>query len=148
MGRPAPGRSRRRVAGTVPTRVGRIRARGGPGLSDGLDALPALSAALEPAAPGRELARALFDWFRDGSTADLDAMRTYASCMWRASGPGRITELADFSMLLASRLNFLPVQAGIAIDPRAERRHCEWAEHEIDEALRTLPNPRQPTYWN
>jgi hypothetical protein len=29
---------------------------------------------LEPAAPGREVARARFDWFCDGPTADLDAM--------------------------------------------------------------------------
>jgi hypothetical protein len=46
-------------------------------------------------------------------------------------------------MLLACRLNFLLVQAGVAIDPRAERRHREWAEREIDEALRILPTPRQ-----
>ena len=30
---------------------------------------------LGPAAPGRELARALFDWFCDGPTTDLDAVR-------------------------------------------------------------------------
>jgi hypothetical protein len=46
-------------------------------------------------------------------------------------------------MLLACRVNFLLAQAGVAIDPRAERRHREWAEREIDEALRILPTPRQ-----
>jgi hypothetical protein len=46
-------------------------------------------------------------------------------------------------MLLASRLNFLLVQVGVAIDPLAELRHREWAEHEIDEALRILPTPQQ-----
>ena len=40
-------------------------------------------------------------------------------------------------------VRFLLVQAGIAIDPRAEPRHREWAEREIDEALRILPTPRQ-----
>ena len=61
----------------------------------------------------------------------------------REGGPGRITEPADFSMLLACRLNFLLVQARVALDPRAEPRHREWAEREIDEALTILPTPRQ-----
>lgn len=98
---------------------------------------------LGPAAPGRELARALFDWFCDGSTADLDAVRGMYEAYVREGGPGRITEPSDFSMLLACRLNFLLVQAGVAIDPRTERRHREWAEREIDEALEILPTPRQ-----
>jgi Ser/Thr protein kinase RdoA (MazF antagonist) len=98
---------------------------------------------LGPAAPGRELAGALFDWFCDGPGADLDAMRGMYESYVREGGPGRITEPADFSMLLASRLNFLLVQTGVAIDPGAERRHREWAEREIDEALRILPTPRQ-----
>jgi Ser/Thr protein kinase RdoA (MazF antagonist) len=96
-----------------------------------------------PAAPGRELARALFDWFCDGPTPDLDAMRGMYEAYVREGGPGRITEPVDFSMLLATRLNFLLVQTGVAIDPRTERRHREWAEREIDEALRILPTPRQ-----
>jgi Ser/Thr protein kinase RdoA (MazF antagonist) len=100
---------------------------------------------LGPAAPGRELARALFDWFCDGPTADLAAMRGMYEAYVRAGGPGRITEPADFSMLVASRLNFLLLQVGVAIDPRAERRHREWAEREIDEALRILPTPGQLT---
>jgi hypothetical protein len=85
----------------------------------------------------------LFDWFCDGSTADLDAVRGMYEAYVREGGPGRITEPADFSMLLACRLNFLLVQTRVAIDPRAERRHREWAEREIDEALRILPTPRQ-----
>jgi Ser/Thr protein kinase RdoA (MazF antagonist) len=98
---------------------------------------------LGPAEPGRELAQALFDWFCDGPTADLDAVRGMYEAYVCGGGPGRITELADFSMLLASRLNFLLVQTGVAIDPRAEPRHREWAEREVDEALRILPTPRQ-----
>jgi len=98
---------------------------------------------LGPAAPGRELARALFDWFCDGPTANLSAVRAMYEAYLREGGPGRITGAADFSMLVASRLNFLLLQAGIAIDPRAEPRHREWAEREIDEALRILPTPRQ-----
>jgi Ser/Thr protein kinase RdoA (MazF antagonist) len=96
-----------------------------------------------PATPGRELAGALFDWFCDGPTADLDAMRGMYAAYVRAGGPGRIIDPADFSMLLAGRLNFLLLQVGVAIDPQAEQRHREWAEREIDESLRILPTPRQ-----
>ncbi|MDP4502215.1 phosphotransferase enzyme family protein [Nonomuraea turcica] len=98
---------------------------------------------LGPAAPSRELARALFDWFCDNSVADLDAMRAMYEAYVRSDGPGRITQPADFSMLVASRLNFLLVQARHALDPDAEPRHRAWAEREIDEALRILPTPRQ-----
>jgi Ser/Thr protein kinase RdoA (MazF antagonist) len=100
---------------------------------------------LGPATPGRELARALFDWFCDGPAADLAAMRGMHEAYVREGGPGRVTEPADFTMLVASRLNFLRVQARVALDPRAEPRHREWAEREIDEALRILPTPRQLT---
>ena len=98
-----------------------------------------------PAAPERELARALFDWFCDESNADLDAVHAMYAAYVGAGGPGRITGPADFSMLLASRLNFLLLEVGIAIDPRAEPRHRQWAEREIDEALHILPTPRQLT---
>jgi Ser/Thr protein kinase RdoA (MazF antagonist) len=97
---------------------------------------------LGPAAPGRELARALFDWFCDGSP-DLDAMRGMYDSYVRAGGPGRVEEQADFTMLLASRLNFLLAQTHIALDPRTERQHREWAEREIAESLAILPTSRQ-----
>ncbi|MFC5823922.1 phosphotransferase enzyme family protein [Nonomuraea insulae] len=97
---------------------------------------------LGPAAPGRELAQALFDWFCD-PVADLEAMRAMYEAYVSAGGPGRIAGLADFSMLVASRLNFLLVQTRVAVDPRAEPRHRAWAEREIDEVLRIMPTPRQ-----
>jgi len=96
---------------------------------------------LGPAEPGRELARAMFDWFYDGGAADLDAMRRTYEAYTQAGGPGRVTTAADFSMLIASRLNFLRGQVGVAIDPEAEPRHRDWAEREIEEALRILPTP-------
>ncbi|MDQ3788694.1 MAG: phosphotransferase [Actinomycetota bacterium] len=97
-----------------------------------------------PATPDRELAQALFDWFCEGST-DLDAMRAMYDAYLRQGGPGRITEPADFTMLVASRLNFLLTQTTIALDPRTEPQHRAWAEREIDEALTILPTPRQLT---
>ena len=97
---------------------------------------------LGPAPPAREIAQALFDWFSDGDT-DLDAVGEMYRTYVHSGGPGRVTEPADFSMLVATRLNFLRLQTGIAIDPRAEHRDREWAEREIDEALRILPTPQQ-----
>lgn len=98
---------------------------------------------LGPATPARELARALFDWYCDSTITNLDAARDMYRAYVREGGPGRITEPADFSMLIASRLNFLLVQTRIAINPQAEPRHRAWAEREIDEALHILPTPQQ-----
>jgi Ser/Thr protein kinase RdoA (MazF antagonist) len=98
---------------------------------------------LGPAEPGRELARALFDWFCDEARADLDAVRVMVESYLSEGGPGRVTEPADFSMLLAHRLNFLLDQARVALDPRAELRRREWAAREIDELLHIMPTPDQ-----
>jgi Ser/Thr protein kinase RdoA (MazF antagonist) len=98
---------------------------------------------LGPATPGRELARALFDWFCDRASADLHAVRAMYEAYVHEGGPGRITEPSDFSMLIASRLNFLRVQTRIALDPQAEQRHREWAEREINETLNIMPTPTQ-----
>jgi Ser/Thr protein kinase RdoA (MazF antagonist) len=99
---------------------------------------------LGPATPDRELARALFDWYCD-PVPDLAAMGVMYQAYVDEGGPGRVTELDDFSMLIASRLNFLLVQVRVAGDSHAEQRHREWAEREIDEALRILPTARHLT---
>jgi Ser/Thr protein kinase RdoA (MazF antagonist) len=98
---------------------------------------------LGPSTPGREVARVLFEWFCDDSTIDLDAMGATYAAYRREGGPGRITRPADFSTLLATRLNFLLVQSRVALDPRTEPRHRQWALKEIDESLRLVPTPRQ-----
>jgi hypothetical protein len=85
----------------------------------------------------------LFDWFCPGPAADQGAMTQMYAAYLDAGGPGRITSPVDFSMLVASRLNFLLLQTRIALDPGTEQRHREWAEREIDEALDILPTPSQ-----
>jgi Ser/Thr protein kinase RdoA (MazF antagonist) len=95
---------------------------------------------LGPATADRELAQALFDWFCDGEP-DLDAMRSVYQAYAGAGGPGRVTRRADFTMLLASRRHFLADQRRARHDPL--RR--EWAEREIEEALRIMPTPQQLT---
>lgn len=97
---------------------------------------------LGPADPTREIAQALFDWFSDGDT-DLDAVGRMYRAYVAEGGVGRITAPADFSMLIATRLNFLRVQTGVAIDPRSGPRDRAWADREIDEALRIMPTARQ-----
>ncbi|MET0702176.1 MAG: phosphotransferase [Mycobacterium sp.] len=96
-----------------------------------------------PAEPGQELARALFDWCCDDARTDIDAVRAMLESYLRAGGPGRVTAPDDFSMLLATRLNFLLSQARLALDPRTESGHREWAETEIDGMLHIMPTPDQ-----
>jgi len=91
---------------------------------------------LGPAAPSREVARALFDWFCDPQP-DLPAMRAMYEAYHCAGGPGRVTSVSDFSMLIATRLNFLRRQRALLSDPR----HREWARREIAEAVRIMPTP-------
>ena len=100
---------------------------------------------LGPAEPGRELARALFDWWCDEHTTHLEAVRAMTESYLHEGGPGRITEPVDFSMLLAARLNYLLTQARLALDPHTERARQEWAEREITVDLHLMPTPQQLT---
>jgi Ser/Thr protein kinase RdoA (MazF antagonist) len=99
---------------------------------------------LGPATPERELARLLFDWYCDGEP-DLDAMRSLYAAYVRSGGPGRLTDPADFTMLLACRLNFLHAQLVASLDPATDPRHHAWIARELDEGLRLLPTRPQLT---
>jgi Ser/Thr protein kinase RdoA (MazF antagonist) len=88
---------------------------------------------LGPAQPSRELARALFDWYCDPEP-DLGAMRSMLTAYHREGGRGRITQEEDFSMLIATRVNFLKRQREIG---------DEWAQREIEEAERIMPTREQ-----
>lgn len=93
---------------------------------------------LGPAEPGRELARMAFDWFCDGSL-DVDAVQAFLAAYHAADGPGRITEVADFSMLVASRWNFLVEQALLVLDPTTHPGHRARAQAEIEGFVRIMP---------
>lgn len=97
---------------------------------------------LGPAMASRELARALFDWYSDPAP-DIPAMRALYYAYIEEGGPGRLARPEDFSMLIATRLNFLNRQREIARDPRSDGRNREWAEREIAEGLRIMPTPGQ-----
>jgi Ser/Thr protein kinase RdoA (MazF antagonist) len=96
-----------------------------------------------PADPDRELAKAVFDWCCDDSHTDLDGVRIMLASYVGAGGPGRVTGPSDFSMLLASRLNYLLSQVQRVLDPKTPRRHREWAQQELELALHILPTERQ-----
>ncbi|MEV6967686.1 phosphotransferase [Hamadaea sp. NPDC051192] len=114
---------------------------------------------LGPAEPARELIQTLYAWFTtdsdttDAETTGSDAADSDAAAEDRmlacyaayvdAGGPGRIRGPADYTMLLADRLNFLLHQARIAAAPGTADDDRAWAEQEIDETLRLLPTPRQ-----
>ena len=95
---------------------------------------------LGPAEPARELARTLVTCFHDG-VPDLGSMRRAYRSYVAAGGPARLRSAADFTMLIATQLNFLERQVRVALDPDAPPRERSWADLEIDEALRTLPTP-------
>ena len=93
-----------------------------------------------PAEPAQELARTLVACYHDGQP-DLGSMRrTYQSYV-QSDGPARLRSTADFTMLIATQLNFLSLQLRVALDPTASSRDRQWAELEIDESLRILPTP-------
>ena len=97
-----------------------------------------------PADPAQELARTLVACYHD-SAPDLDSMqRAYRSYV-DAGGPARVRSEADFTMVIATQLNFLSRQVHVALDPTAPARDLEWAELEIDESLRCLLTPDLPT---
>lgn len=112
-------------------------------LVDGADGLMVLdNDDLGPADPGRELARALFDWWSDPEP-DLGRMRAMYVSYVGAGGLGRVRHPADCTMLVASRLNFLLRQLRVSVDPTASTGDRSWADQEIDESLRILPTPSQ-----
>lgn len=95
---------------------------------------------LGPADPAGDLTRTLVSCFHDGDPDLASMQRTYRSYV-EAGGPARLRSTADFTMLIASQLNFLNWQVRIALDPAAAPRDRDWAELEIDEGLRILPTP-------
>jgi hypothetical protein len=101
---------------------------------------------LGPADPGRELVRILLDWFYDHGVLAGDAVAATLAAYRATGAPARIaapdgSPTDVFGFVVASRLNFLHRQLGIATDPDADDRHRDWAVREIDEALRVLPTP-------
>lgn len=93
-----------------------------------------------PAEPAREVARTLVACYQDGQP-DLDSMRRAYRSYVDAGGRARLRSSADFTMLIATQLNFLSLQVRVALDPTVASPDRHWAQLEIDESLRILPTP-------
>jgi hypothetical protein len=87
----------------------------------------------------RELARAVYVWaggndFHAGSARRL--VRAYRD----AGGPGVLSGLESFSMLFATDLNFVHVQAECAVDPTVTAEQRQFASDRVVASLRSLPD--------
>ncbi|MCW8381784.1 phosphotransferase enzyme family protein [Streptomyces justiciae] len=88
----------------------------------------------------RELARVLYVW-AGGNDFSAEAARRLTRAYADAGGPARITGLDSFSMLFATDLNFVYVQAECAIDPKVTPEQREFASRRVIDTLATLPDP-------
>lgn len=93
-----------------------------------------------PVAADRELARAVYFW-AGGNDFSADSARLLVRAYRDAGGPAVIDGLDSFSMLFATDLNFVHVQAGCAIDPTVTDAQRAFASGKVVDTLATLPDP-------
>ncbi|WP_329273800.1 phosphotransferase enzyme family protein [Streptomyces sp. NBC_01451] len=93
-----------------------------------------------PASAEGELARAVYVW-AGRNRIDPDAARRLARSYRRAGGPAAIRGPQSFSMLFATELNFIQVQAECAIDPSVTAAQREFASNRVVASLCGLPDP-------
>ncbi|MER5210455.1 phosphotransferase [Streptomyces sp. NPDC002838] len=87
----------------------------------------------------RELARAVYVW-AGGNRFHADSARRLMRAYRDAGGPAVIKGLDSFSMLFATALNFVHVQAECAVDPTVTAAQREFASKQVVASLRTLPD--------
>jgi aminoglycoside phosphotransferase (APT) family kinase protein len=87
----------------------------------------------------REFARAVYVW-SGGNQANLDSARRLARAYRSAGGRAAITGPQSFSMLFATELNFIRVQAECAIDPAVTPAQREFASDRVVASLRNVPD--------
>ncbi|MEU0072469.1 phosphotransferase [Streptomyces sp. NPDC006332] len=93
-----------------------------------------------PVSAERELARAVYVW-AGGNDFRADSARRLMRAYRDAGGPGVIKGLDSFSMLFATDLNYVRVQAECALDPTATAAQREFASEQVVATLRGLPDP-------
>ncbi|MDX3641606.1 phosphotransferase enzyme family protein [Streptomyces sp. MB09-02B] len=95
-----------------------------------------------PVSAARELARAVHVW-AGGNDFRADAARRLVRGYLDAGGPGVVKGVESFSMLFATDLNYLRVQAECAIDPEVTPAQREFANGQVVKLLRKgrLPDP-------
>jgi hypothetical protein len=87
----------------------------------------------------RELARAVYVW-SGGNQVNIDSARRLARAYRSAGGRAAITGPQSFSMLFATDLNFIYVQAECAIDPAVTAAQREFASNQVITSLRSVPD--------
>ncbi|MDX2547106.1 phosphotransferase enzyme family protein [Streptomyces sp. WI04-05B] len=93
-----------------------------------------------PVSAERELASAVYVWAGRDRT-DLDAARRLARSYRNAGGRAAVKGPQSFSMLFATELNFIHVQAECAIDPSVTAAQREFAGGRVVASLRSVPDP-------
>ncbi|WP_416980385.1 phosphotransferase enzyme family protein [Streptomyces sp. T028] len=97
-----------------------------------------------PVAARRELAHVVYVW-SGGNHFRPEAARRLVRSYRAAEGPAVLEDLNSFSMLFATALNYVHVQAACAIDPHATPDQREFASGQTATALHTLPSPSAVT---
>ncbi|WP_225101113.1 phosphotransferase enzyme family protein [Streptomyces sp. CoH27] len=92
-----------------------------------------------PVSAERELARALYIW-SGRNQVNTDAARRLARAYRRAGGTATVTGPQSFSMLFATDLNYIHVQAECAVDPAVTAAQREFAGDQVVASLRGLPD--------
>jgi aminoglycoside phosphotransferase (APT) family kinase protein len=92
------------------------------------------------AAAERELARALFVW-SGGNAGDVEAGVRVARAYRSAGGHAVVQGPQSFSMLFATALNYIRVQAECAIDPEVTAEQREFASGQVVTFLGRVPDP-------
>ncbi|MFJ9714179.1 phosphotransferase enzyme family protein [Streptomyces sp. NPDC101234] len=92
-----------------------------------------------PISAERELARAVYVW-SGRNQANTDSARRLMRAYQSAGGRATITGPQCFSMLFATDLNFIYVQAECAIDPTVTAAQREFASNQVVASLRSLPD--------
>lgn len=93
-----------------------------------------------PTSAERELARAVFVW-SGGNRLNTDSARRLVRAYRSAGGRSVIKSPHSFSMLFATALNYIHVQAECAVDPTVTAAQREFAGNEVVACLRSAPDP-------
>ncbi|MDN0197082.1 aminoglycoside phosphotransferase family protein [Streptomyces sp. S.PNR 29] len=88
---------------------------------------------------GRELARAVYVW-SGGNRFRADSARRLVRAYRDAGGRGVVEGLDSFSVLFATDLNYVYVQAECAVDPGVTAAQREFASNQVVASLASLPD--------
>jgi hypothetical protein len=92
-----------------------------------------------PIAAEREFARAVHVW-SGGNEVNIESARRLARAYRGAGGPAVLRGPESFSMLFATDLNYIHVQAECAVDPDVTAAQREFAGNQVVSCLRDVPD--------